>query len=88
MFPPNGSETWRLTYTSQLERVFFINNNVWTAVGRANGAAGEIAHMQWGQLPGAERRPALPPVVYVRIHNFRGKQFFRELSVIVNGKTI
>ena len=26
----------------------FINNNVWTSAGLANGAAGEIVHMQWG----------------------------------------
>ena len=44
--------------------------------------------VQWGQQLGAKRLPALPSVVYVRIHNFRGKQLSRERWVVVNGGTI
>ena len=66
----------------------FINSNVWTAAGLANGAVGEIVHMQWEHQPGMGRPPALPSVVYVRVHHFRGRQFFTETSADVNGETI
>ena len=66
----------------------FINSNVWTAAGLANGAVGEIVHMQWEPQPGIGRPPALPSVVYVRVHHFRGRQFFTETSADVNGETI
>lgn len=66
----------------------FINNNVWTAAGLANGAAGEIVHMEWGSDSGGERPSALPSVVFVRVHNFRGRQFFTEPSAVVNGEII
>ena len=66
----------------------FINSNVWTAAGLANGAAGKIVHMQWESQPGMGRPPALPSVVYVRVHHFRGRQLFTETSADVNGETI
>lgn len=53
----------------------FINNNVWTSGGLANGAAGEVVHMQWG--PGRQP-PSLPEVVWVRVENYRGEQYFEE----------
>ncbi|CAB1108166.1 unnamed protein product [Ectocarpus sp. CCAP 1310/34] len=53
----------------------FINNNVWTSGGLANGAAGEVVHMQWA--PGTQP-PSLPEVVWVRVENYRGEQYFSE----------
>ena len=44
--------------------------------------------MEWGTQPGMDRPLALPSVVYVRIHDFRVQQFFRERSVEVNDETI
>lgn len=53
----------------------FVNNNVWTSGGLANGAAGEVVHMQWA--PGSQP-PSLPEVVWVRVDNNRGPQYFQE----------
>lgn len=53
----------------------FINNNVWTSGCLANGAAGEVVHMQWG--PGTQP-PRLPQVVWVRFEGYRGEQYFSE----------
>ena len=44
--------------------------------------------MQWGPQPGMGRPPALLSVVYVRVHHFRGRQFFTETSADVNDETI
>ncbi|CAM9185916.1 unnamed protein product, partial [Laminaria digitata] len=54
----------------------FVNNNVWTGAGIANGAVGQI----WGVDEGgaAERPPELPDVVFVRMANYRGPQYFKE----------
>ena len=38
--------------------------------------------------PGMGKPPALHSVVYVRVHHFRGRQFFTETSADVNGETI
>ncbi|CAM9738741.1 unnamed protein product, partial [Laminaria digitata] len=53
----------------------FVNNNVWTGAGIANGAVGQVVHMQWG---GDRRPPLLPDVVFVRMENYRGPQYFEE----------
>ena len=44
--------------------------------------------MQWEPQPGMEGPPALPSVVYVRVHHFRRRQLFTETSADVNGETI
>ncbi|CAN0170751.1 unnamed protein product [Scytosiphon promiscuus] len=51
----------------------FINNNIWTSAGLANGSVGEVVHMQWadGAAP-----PSLPEVVWVKVENYRGPQYF------------
>ncbi|CAN0290231.1 unnamed protein product, partial [Scytosiphon promiscuus] len=51
----------------------FVNNNVWVSAGLANGAIGEVVHMQWGE---DARPPRLPEVVWVRVDNYRGPQYF------------
>lgn len=60
----------------------FVNNNIWTAAGLANGAVGTIVHMHWaeGRLP-----PALPDAVFVRMENYGGPQYFGETSVVLGG---
>ena len=44
--------------------------------------------MQWEPQPGMGRPPALPSLVYVRVHHFRGRQVFTDTSADVNGETI
>ena len=44
--------------------------------------------VQFFRQPGMGRPPALPSVVYVRVHHFRGRQFFTETSADVSGETI
>ena len=61
---------------------------MWTAARLANGAAEEIVYMQYEPQRGMGRPPVLPSVVYVRVHHFRGQQFFTETSADVNGETI
>ncbi|CAB1111050.1 unnamed protein product [Ectocarpus sp. CCAP 1310/34] len=53
----------------------FVHNIVWVSAGLANGAVGEVVHMQWaeGQTP-----PQLPEVVWVRVENYRGPQYFEQ----------
>ena len=51
----------------------FVNNNVWVSAGLANGAVGEVVHMQWAEGAGP---PSLPEAVWVRLENYRGPQYF------------
>ncbi|CAM9855794.1 unnamed protein product [Ectocarpus fasciculatus] len=53
----------------------FINNNVWVSAGLTNGAVGKVVHMQWAvyQAP-----PQLPEVVWVRVENYWGPQYFEQ----------
>ena len=59
----------------------FINSNVWTSAGLANGAVGEIMHISWeldDGLPG-RRPPNVPVVLYVKLKGYRGPQYFGEM---------
>ncbi|CAM9798529.1 unnamed protein product [Pylaiella littoralis] len=47
----------------------FVNSNVWTSAGLANGTVGEIVHMQWAE----DSAPPTPlEVVWVSMENYRG----------------
>lgn len=50
-----------------------INNNIWTSAGLANGSVGLVVHMQraHGTAP-----PSQPEVVWVKVANYRGPQYF------------
>ena len=60
----------------------FVNNNIWTSAGLANGAVGVVVRMHWGEGRGP---PALPDAVFVRMDNFEGEQYFTQRSVVMGG---
>ena len=63
----------------------FITSNVWTAVGLANGAQGEVVHMQWSPGTG----PAdLSEVVFVRIAGYSGPPYVSQTHVTIGDEPI
>ena len=63
----------------------FITSNVWTAVGLANGAQGEVVHTQWSPETAP---PALPEVVFVRIAVYSGPPYFNATHVTIGDDRI
>eukprot|EP00752_Nemacystus_decipiens_P005573 g5042.t1 len=49
----------------------FVDNNVRVSASLANGAIGEVVHLQWAEDAGP---PSLPEVVWVQLENYRGPQ--------------
>ncbi|CAM9191521.1 unnamed protein product, partial [Pylaiella littoralis] len=63
----------------------FVNNNIWTSAGLANGAAGVVVHMHWaeGRAP-----PSVPDAVFVRMDNYSGPQYVDPPSVTMDGREV
>lgn len=60
----------------------FVNNNIWTSAGLANGAVGVVVHMHW---PEGRQPSALYDAVLVRMENYSGEQYFTEESATIGG---
>ncbi|CAN0124566.1 unnamed protein product, partial [Scytosiphon promiscuus] len=66
----------------------FITSNVWTSAGLANGATGIIIHIDWAAGGDSIRPPGVPAVLYVKLKDFKGPQYFTVASRVINGQTV